>query len=725
MADSGYQVGGSNSAAAISPGGTTSDDKLEYWTLAKCKKAYLDYLNTKRLEIEEQQEARRYRHGSHWTEEQIRALNARKQPVVTFNRIGRKIDAVVGLVEKLRQDPKAYPRTPQHEQGAELATAALRYCLDEQDWKAKSPNCAEAAAVDGLGGIELEIIQGDEGDPEIGISVVDTDGFFYDPRSYKFDFSDARFLGMGKWVDVETAQELFPDKAEEIGASVNSGMELTSNSDRDNRWFAADGAVKRIRLVDIWYKRKGKWCWAIFTGALKLAEGPSYLTDEKGQTECKYLMFSAAVDQDGDRYGFVRNLKSANDEINQRRSKALHELNSRRIIAEQGAFDDIEAARREAARPDGVLIRNPNMQAEFDDQRQLANMEGSFKFLEDAKAELENFGPNPALLGQGLDDSSGRAIALLQQAGIAELGPYILSLRGWKLRVYRAVWNAVRTHWTAQRWIRITDDEGLAQFVQVNGMGVGADGMPAIINNLGALDVDIILDEGPDAVNMQQDSYNVLQSLGPQFALQFPEIAIQLSPIQSSVKKQMLDKLAQAKAQPQQDPSVVAAQQMAQLKQQEMQQSLQLKQASIAADLQSKHAETQQQMQLRQQDAQLEAELEARKAQQELEIERVKAQQQIQIAREKADTDVQVAHHKAANDAEIKIGQAQAQAGSALDQKRKKEADEKTSKEQRANQQHEALTATLAALAQAVQQSNRPKRVRKGKDGTFQMEYVQ
>jgi hypothetical protein len=44
-------------------------------------------------------------------------------------------------------------------------------------------------------------------------------------------------------------------------------------------------------------------------------------------------MFSANVDHDGDRYGFIRNLKSAQDEINMRRSKALHLLNSRRVIS--------------------------------------------------------------------------------------------------------------------------------------------------------------------------------------------------------------------------------------------------------------------------------------------------------------------------------------------------------------------------------------------------------
>jgi hypothetical protein len=42
----------------------------------------------------------------------------------------------------------------------------------------------------------------------------------------------------------------------------------------------------------------------------------------------------------------------------------------------------------------------------------------------------------------------------LQQAGIAELGPFILAYRNWKLRVYRAVWNIVQQTWTAERYIR-------------------------------------------------------------------------------------------------------------------------------------------------------------------------------------------------------------------------------------------------------------------------------
>ena len=64
-----------------------------------------------------------------------------------------------------------------------------------------------------------------------------------------------------------------------------------------------------------------------------------------------------------------------------------------------GAFDDIEVARREAARPDGVVIHNPGMKAEFDDSAKMANIEGQLKFLERAQSRIDNYGPNLSLVG--------------------------------------------------------------------------------------------------------------------------------------------------------------------------------------------------------------------------------------------------------------------------------------------------------------------------------------
>jgi hypothetical protein len=172
--------------------------------------------------------------------------------------------------------------------------------------------------------------------------------------------------------------------------------------------------------------------------------------------------------------------------------------------------------------------------------------------MEMALAEVENFGPNPALIGQGIENKSGRAIQLLQQAGMADLGPYLSGFKGWVLRVYRAVFNAVQQHWQAERWIRVTDDDGLAQFIQINGMGVDPQtGQPAIVNALGSLDVDIILDEGPDAVNMQADAYDTLTILAGQGAQVPPAVLIELSPLPSSQKKRIQDMLEQQGQSPQ------------------------------------------------------------------------------------------------------------------------------------------------------------------------------
>lgn len=527
---------------AVRATGAPGDSK--YWGHDKLKRAYSDYLGNKRAEIEEAKNARRYYHGAQWTSEQIKILKKRKQPVTTYNRIGRKIDGVVGVLERLRQDPKAFPRTPQHQEGADLATACIRYVLDQQEWQPKSSEVARDGAIEGIGGIEINLAKGDLGDPEIEFDIVEPDSFFYDPRSYRADFSDARYMGVSKWVDVELAKEMFPDKADEIEASLESGTEFTTNPDRENKWF--DTTRKNVRLVDCWYQHKGKWCYSIFTGATILMEGKSYLVDEKGKSECKYIMYSASVDHDGDRYGFVRNMKSVQDSVNFKQSKLNHILASRRLIMTNAALTDVEKARAEWARPDGVVVVNPGGEVKADDQS--FDFAGWDKLLQNDKTEIENFGPNPAVLGEGVEKQSGRAISLLQQAGIAELGPYITAYKGWKIRVYRAVWNAIQRHWSAERWIRVTDDDNVAQFIQINGLQTDPmTGLPAIVNGIGSLDVDIIIDEGPDTINMMADTYDALLALATSGAQVPPSVLIELSPgIDSRTKKRVLEMIQQA-----------------------------------------------------------------------------------------------------------------------------------------------------------------------------------
>jgi hypothetical protein len=533
------------------PAQAAQEPAYEGKELTALKRQFENAVAAKTAENTESAEAERYYNSVQWTSEELKVLKDRNQPPITFNRFKRKINTVVGILEKMRQDPKAYPRNPnqQSEDGAELATNVLRYALG-WDWNDKSSHCARRAAIRGISGLEMVLVQGDMGDPEIELDEVDQRDFFYDPRSGKLDFADARYLGTSRWVDVDEAVAQWPESAEDIENFVDKGYatDWDRGDDRHKmQWL--NKPEKQVRIVDHWYMMGHDWCYAIYCGEAVLEEGKSPFRDNKGKSISKYIMWSCEVDHDNDRYGFFRDLKGAQDEINHRRSKALHALNSRQVVAEEGAVDDVEKSRKELARSDGWVVVHGERRFEMLDQAKQQIVQGNLDMLTEAKAEIDTYGPNPGLIGTEIPAESGRAIQLLQSAGIAELGSFMLAFKHFKLRVYRALWCAVQQFWTAPRWIRVNDDEQMAQFVQVNGWQRDpVTRMPTVINQLAALDVDIIIEEGPDTINSMADTFDTLVMMGKQGAPIPPEVVIELSNIPSSTKKRVLSMLEQKNA---------------------------------------------------------------------------------------------------------------------------------------------------------------------------------
>ena len=534
------------------------EDKEQYLDVRKLRTQYVDYLTTKVDEIEEQKDARHYYHGAHWTPEQIAILRRRHQPPSTWNRVSRKINGIVGLVERMRSDPKALPRTVKSEQGANIATQVIRYVLDANDWKGVDPWCLLQSSIDGVAGVQKVLTQGDQGDPDIALPWVIGDEYFYDPKSYRQDFADARYEGIAKWLDIGEAIELFPDKEEELRSLIEGDADLTTNADREYKWVIS--ATQRLRMVEHWYKNIGKWCWAFYVGNTLLDEGLSPFFDEKGKSARAFHMFSVAVDHDGDRYGFVRGLKGPQDSFNQSRSKMLHIANSRRLILEKGAVDDVERTRIEWARPDGVVEVNPGKKIEPDERPQ--DLAAFSKFSDDAKNEIDQFANTNVgvLTGASLASISGRAIELLRQPGMAELGPFVLAWRQWKLGLYRAIWNTAQRHWKSERWIRLMDDDAQkAQFMQINGLSLDQWGRPAMVNAIGALDVDIILEEGPDIASAMQDTYDALKGYPP--GTFPPQVLIEMSAMPRAEKNRILKMMAPQ--QPPPDPHAELAKKLA------------------------------------------------------------------------------------------------------------------------------------------------------------------
>ena len=486
------------------------DDQEKFLPVRTLRQQYVDYLTTKVEEIEEQKLSRRYYHGAQLSADQLRVLRARHQPPLVWNRVGRKINGIVGLVERMRSDPKALPRTPKSEQGADIATQSIRYVLDANEWKSIDPWCLLQCAIDGVAGTQRVLTRDKAGNINLRIDWVIGDEYFYQAKSYRLDFQDTRYEGIAKWLDLDAAIEVFPEQEEILSGLFEGDSDLTTNPDRDIKWLAT--STKRLRLCEHWYKHKGRWCWAFYVSTVLIDEGESPFFDDEGNSCSSFDMFAAAVDQDGDRYGFVRNLKGPQDSLNQGKMKMLHLANTKTVKVSKGAVDSVEVLRREVSRPDGTVEFNPGGTVEIMDTRpDLAAFAG---FTEDAKAELDAYANSnvAALSGSGVMNISGRAIELLRQPGMAELGPFILAYRGWKLRLYRGIWNAVQRYWTAERWIRVNNtDEKLAQFIQLNGLGLDEFGRPTIVNAVGALDVDIILEEGPDVGSVMQETYEIVK----------------------------------------------------------------------------------------------------------------------------------------------------------------------------------------------------------------------
>lgn len=523
------------------------DDSGMFLDVRTLRQQYLDYLDSKVDEIEEQKDSRRYYHGAQLTAEQYRVLKARHQPVQIWNRIGRKINQISGVVQRMRTDPKAEGRNPQSENGAEIANQSIRYVLDANEFKASiDPLCTLQAGIEGIAGVQLVLNKGDKGDPDLGLHWVIGDEYFYDPRSYQFNFKDVRYEGIGKWLDADAGIEIFPDKADAIESLFQGDSDLTTNADREVKWIISTS--KRFRLIEHWYKHKGRWCWAFYCANVLLAQGESPFFDDKGNSESSFEMFCAAIDQDGDRYSFVRTFKGPQDALNQGKSKTLAMANARRVTAEKGAVDDVERARVEAARHDGYLEVNPQKQFKVEEVNpQIAVFSA---FTDDAKAELDGFANTAvaATTGPGLTNISGKALEILRQPGMAELGPFVMARRAWLLGLYRKIFCTVQRHWTAERWIRVSSNQKLAQFIQLNGVDLDPSGRPVLVNALGALDVNIVLDEGPDIITMMQELSDKLSKYPP--GTFPPQVLIEMDPNLPRSDKDRLLQMMQPKVDP-------------------------------------------------------------------------------------------------------------------------------------------------------------------------------
>ena len=236
--------------------------------------------------------------------------------------------------------------------GPSCASQCIRYALDSCNWQPQESEALRIGCCTGMVIAELGITPGDKGDPDIDAMIVDPTTFFYDPRSVRLDFSDARYMGVAKLMTRDEFEEVFPDKWEEAFSNV-SDLQTQFDYDKEYRW--SQGRSK-LRLVEQWDRSDGQWRYCFYAGSAILDFGTSPFFDDKGKTVCRFDAFAVHVDELGDHYGFVRNFRGPQDAINQHRSKAIWIMNTRQLkIARAALGGDGQNVEQSAPRRPGPM----------------------------------------------------------------------------------------------------------------------------------------------------------------------------------------------------------------------------------------------------------------------------------------------------------------------------------------------------------------------------------
>ncbi len=625
------------------------------------------------------EKCRRYYDSIQYTEAEAKKLAKQKQAATVINRIKPKIDGLMGMERANKTTAKAFPRTPKHEKAASAASEAIRFCLQDNTYDLVRSGAWDNLCVEGTGG--CEVIVKPKKDRKTGkdgfritINQIMWDRIIYDPHSRRKDFGDARYLGQVVWMDYDLALSTYPEARDVLEAI----MQGSQTYDDKPRWL--DISRKRVKIVELYYlEDDGEVWYACFTrgGYCKPKQKSPYV-DEEGNTEWPYEFSSLFVTQDGMRYGAAYQYLDVQDEINKRRSKALHLMSVRQVMWERGAVDDINKTRAELARPDGVVEVTPGMLFEVLKTGDMA--QAQFNLLSEAKLEIDSVGFSAAASGKETRNMSGVALRNREAASQTELAPMFDVLKHLDVRVYRKVWNRIKQYWKDEIWLRVTDDPASLRWVGLNApvtkmqmalqqaqeQGANPQQLQALQqqfaqdpmaqqvvdtqNDVAELDVDIVIDDAPDSVTMQQEEFTALAEMVKSGIPIPPQAIIEASSLTNKdrILKEMKEQggvppAVQEQMKALQDQAQKLAQENQALKADQSTEvmKLQAKQQGDAADLQVKAQLQASELQMQREAAAQEIELAKQKAHAEIELKRATAQADLAIERMKLEAQIE------------------------------------------------------------------------------------
>lgn len=484
--------------------------------------------------------------GEQWSDAELAKLSERGQPAITVNQIATKVDALTGVEAQGRSTIKYQPRNFS-EKSNRMATALTSFAFQVQDINDTSEQKAERfkdASVGGIGWMQVTY----ENDA-IKTVYAPAEELIWDVTDNTANMSNQRMVSRVRWVDIDAAKIEFPASAKDIeNLSNGKDKEYTGDtlSDEETGSSYIRNTTNKIKIVEVQYLKaakaykfvdmtglskevfdkayaeanaqegteiieiyKDKVYEGYFTDSILLSHSP--LEVQIGKLEYQPLVWKRRK-SDGMPYGVVASVIDLQREINKRRSKALHLLNSNKIVAEAGAVDTntVEGIRTEAARPDGVILYKDGKKFNIESGQSMAASQ--LDIMKDSQFDLQSvMGISDDLSGLQTNARSGVAIAARQQASVTKQSFAFNRIKQSNKQLGRLL-LAYMQQVARDVLIQVVDNDEVVDEIIVNNVQE-FEGREVIVTDTSAEQFNVTIDEAPDYSSSPEEAADRLERI--------------------------------------------------------------------------------------------------------------------------------------------------------------------------------------------------------------------
>jgi hypothetical protein len=239
-----------------------SEDKNEWDTVAEVLECFNTWYEYDKPSIEAGQASEDFRSGKQWNDSDRQTLNAQGRACLTINRIANKIDTLSGFERKQRTDIRFVPQESGDQKAADLYNILVKQLLDKCNFWRERSESFEDLIVAGKGSWNIRISRDNDLRGDVIVERFPWDQSVYAPFD-KADASDSEGFCKYRWFSLSKAQQLWPDKADELKSTYTTvvdrlpyGIERTRPGNQQDTLLGANSVDTNIFGQYIDLKRK-------------------------------------------------------------------------------------------------------------------------------------------------------------------------------------------------------------------------------------------------------------------------------------------------------------------------------------------------------------------------------------------------------------------------------------------------------------------------------------